>query len=80
MPPAPNYNIDEAIKMMNKLFGYDVLGYQKFFATDDAPELCQRNVCFDLACGACQVLMTYLRLTRSTVSSFLMTLASGERI
>ncbi|PPQ71199.1 hypothetical protein CVT26_011012 [Gymnopilus dilepis] len=39
LPPRPDFDFDEYIKQLHQEVGYDVFGYMKFFAEDDAAGL-----------------------------------------
>ncbi|KAF8812870.1 alpha/beta-hydrolase [Phlegmacium glaucopus] len=44
VPPQPNFDYDAQLAQLNKLVGYDVVGYWRFFADDDAPALIEKNI------------------------------------
>ncbi|PPQ80396.1 hypothetical protein CVT26_008301 [Gymnopilus dilepis] len=44
LTPQPNFNFDEEIAELHQLVGYDVYGYMKFFAEDDAASLTLKHL------------------------------------
>ena len=44
LPPRPDFDFDEYIKQLHQEVGYDVFGYMKFFAEDDAAGLLTEHV------------------------------------
>ena len=45
--PSPDSDYEMGRKVTAELAGYEILGYQQFFAEDDAATVLEKNVCFD---------------------------------
>ncbi|KAF8885233.1 Alpha/Beta hydrolase protein [Gymnopilus junonius] len=47
IPPQPNFDYNAQLATLNKLVGYDVFGYWRFFSDDDAPTLTEKHASID---------------------------------
>ena len=47
IPPSPDSDYEMGRKVTAELAGYEILGYQQFFAEVDAATVLEKNVSFD---------------------------------
>ena len=45
--PSPDSDYETGRKVTAQLAGYEIFGYQLFFAEDDAAAVLEKNVCYD---------------------------------
>ena len=45
--PSPDSDYETGRKVTAELAGYEIFGYQLFFAEDDAAAVLEKNVCYD---------------------------------
>ena len=56
LAPDPTFDFEAALKQTKALFGYELFGYQAFFATDEAAGILEKHV------RCCYFIATVLRI------------------
>jgi len=80
IPPAPDYNYERSLEVMNQRVGYDVFGYWEYFSSKDAAKKLEENVSPIVHSNQFSLNPASSRSTHSIVYFSLKTRLSGEPI